>query len=217
MDIVNYSHSQCHPLDPKNNRKTLLASPIGVTTPATVRHRTPVTATVTSRDYYQNQQRPSDIAYTPMTFESNYFSNTCDYATVDSKNTINNNNNNNNHTKTSDFYELESKMYQEMNSYYHNSHHRTCAGYNVPPAAYEMRSFGSMATASATPSVHTAPAPPLPPLPLPMPMYQRQHHETRVQQSPTIRSNYNSTAASTSSSTTDDWYQPLYMNNRFDF
>lgn len=124
MDIVNYSHSQCHPLDPKNNRKTLLASPIGVTTPATVRHRTPVTATVTSRDYYQNQQRPSDIAYTPMTFESNYFSNTYDYATVDSKNTINNNNNNNNHTKTSDFYELESKMYQEMNSYYHHSHHR---------------------------------------------------------------------------------------------
>lgn len=148
-----------------------------------------------------------------MTFESNYFSDTYDYSTVDSKNTINKNNNNN----TSDFYELESKMYQEMNSYYHHPHHRTCAGYNVPPAAYEMRSFGSMATASATPSVHTAPAPPLPPLPLPMPMYQRQHHETRVQQSPTIRTNYNSSTASTSSSATDDWYQPLYMNNRFDF
>lgn len=232
MDIVNYS--QCRPLDPKNNRKTLLASPIGAsnTSSPTVR-RMPATATVTSRDYYQQQPRPSD-PYTASTLEANYLSNTHDYSAA---NSIKNNNN----TKTSDSYEYESKMYQEMSSFYHHpsQHHRTCAGYNMPPTAYEMRSFGPMSTAMTAPNVQASQTPPPPPppppsqppsasQPMPMQMYpQRPHHETRVHQPSPMRPhtelNY-SNAAAASTSSADAWYQApsaadqminmLYMNNR---
>lgn len=238
MDIVNYS--QCHPVERKNNRKTSLNTPIGATATSTVR-RTPATSTVTSRDYYQNQQQQQRLSesYTvPSTYESTYFSNTYDYSTVNA-----NNINNNNVTKTSDYYDFKSKMYQEMSSFYHHPHHRTCAGYNVPPAAYEMRSFGPMSAAMTAPNVQMPLPPPSPPPqpppplsppslpPMAIPIYQRPHHETRGHHSsmmrPHIESNYSNESVSASSpSTIDAWYQPpsvsaadqminmLYMNNR---
>lgn len=232
MDIVNYS--QCHPVDSKNNRKTLLStvSPIvATTTTSSIVHRTPATATITSRDYYyyhQNQQCPTD-SYTPSPFDTNY---DC----LAGNSSKNNNNTNNINTRPSDFY--ESKMYQELNSFYHQPHHRACAGYNVP---YEMRSFGPMATAITASNVQAPPTPlpppppppPLPPMAIPL-VYQRPHHEARGNQSsamrPHIESNYGIATASTSSSSTEAWYQPsaaaaaasaadqminmLYMNNR---
>lgn len=208
MDIVN--SSQCHSVDTKNNRLTFLSSPIGVTAPSTVR-RQPVTATVTSRDYYQNQQRSVE-SYASATFDSNI-----------------NNTNNNNNTKLSD--ESDSNMYQEMSSFYHHSQHRSaCAGYNVPPAAYDMRSFGAMSTAMAIPNVQLTPPPPPPPPSMPMPIPMHQHHERHVHQTSSIRPhiepNFNNTTTPTPPSATSAWYQApsmstademinmLYMNNR---
>lgn len=225
MDIVNYS--QCHSVDPKSNRRTFNSSPIGASTPSTVR-RIPATSTVTSRDYYRNQQRPCDSSATT-TLESNYFPSNYDYSAANCRY----NNNNNNNPKTSDFNEVDSKMYQEMSPFYHHAHQRSCAAYNMPPTAYDMRSFGTMSGTMTAPNFEAPPAvppPPPPPLPMPMPMYQRPHHETRVHQPTVIRPhtepNYNNATATTSSASVNTWYQSpsvsaadqminmLYMNNR---